>query len=111
MNLRQENTSGVGVMILEGRLDANSADQFQNGVLGRVGKEGGAVLLDLSALSYLSSAGIRSILIIARELQAQKRGFAMCGASGGVEEVLSVSGVDSIVTVHETRDAGVQALA
>ncbi len=110
MNLRQESQAGVDIVCLEGRLDASSADQFQNGVMARFGKSGGPVLLDLSALSYLSSAGIRAILIIAREMQDQKRGFAMCSPQRNVSEVMSVSGVDSIVTVHSSRDAAVQAL-
>ena len=110
MNLRHQSLSGISVVSLEGRLDANSADQFQNGVLGRAGKGRDAVLLDLAALTYLSSAGIRSILIIARELQEQNRGFAMCDAQAAVADVLSVSGVDSIVDVFTDLDSAVQAL-
>ena len=110
MNLRHETIDGIQVLTIEGRLDATSADQFQNGVLSRVGRAGQGVLIDLEPLSYLSSAGIRSILMIARDMQDHNRNFALCSPKGDVAEVLSVSGVDSIVTVHDRRDDAVSAL-
>jgi sigma-B regulation protein RsbU (phosphoserine phosphatase) len=58
---------------LHGRLDAQTFNDFDSAmldVLPRVA-EGGTVVLDLSALEYISSAGLRSIAMIRRSMRAR----------------------------------------
>ena len=66
-----------------------------------------AVLLDLSSLSYISSAGLRAILLIGRQLRKQKGTIAVCSLSPIVREVFEISGFDKIFPVYENQEAAI----
>ena len=63
---------------------------------------------DLTALEYVSSAGLRCVLAIAKKLKASEGTLALCGLSGLVKEVFSVSGFDSFFPVYETVDEAIK---
>ena len=70
-----------------------------------------AVVLDLEQLSYISSSGLRVMLLIARKLQRQQAKFALCSLSDWIREVLEISGFDRIIPVHASRSEAVSAVA
>ena len=90
------------VLALAGRLDrTNSAE---------VGEKAEAVFassqkfaVDVKELVYLSSAGIRILLRLAKMPKAGKKSFAICGAEGFVKEVLEDSNMNVLVTICPDR--------
>ena len=68
------------------------------------------VALDLSGIDYVSSAGLRSILVLAKKLQSVEGRVVLFGMSGVVEEVFSISGFDRLIPVVEDRDAACKTL-
>jgi stage II sporulation protein AA (anti-sigma F factor antagonist) len=90
----------VLVMSPAGRLDAHSAPDLQEEVLAHIDGGDTAVLLDMSGLTYVSSAGLRAILVAAKKLQEKSGRFALCGLSDSVAEVFEVSGFSSILDIH-----------
>lgn len=97
---------GATVALLAGRLDANQVpllEQWFNQQL-----DGGLapVVLDLSALSSISSAGLRVLLSVARQMKQRQRRFVICGLFGVVREVFMVSGfMDTLKTCHTVDEA------
>jgi len=93
---------------LSGRLDARPAPDFERDALAAADgleRERG-MLLDLSRLEYISSAGLRSILLLARRLSGSGGRVVLCGMSGVVKEVFDISGFDSFLAVAVGRDEG-----
>ncbi|MHA6205586.1 STAS domain-containing protein [Dyella soli] len=74
LNLSTESESPQRITLkLHGRLDAQTFGEFDHAVLDvlpRV-RDGGTVVLDLSALEYISSAGLRSIARIRKSMRAR----------------------------------------
>ena len=64
----------------------------------------------MERLVYISSAGLRVILIIARSLQGENRKFAVCSLVGPVREVFEISGFDKIIQTHDTQAKAVAAV-
>ena len=62
------------------------------------------VALDLSKVAYLSSAGLRVLLRLAKKAKSSGKEFALCAASGMVKDVLEESGMDMLVTIHDSLD-------
>lgn len=93
------------VVAPSGRLDANSAESFQQQLLDHVEAGSRAILLDLAELEYVSSAGLRALLMTARSLQAKGGRLEVCAARGEVLDVLQMTGFDGFVTVHADREA------
>lgn len=100
----------VVVISPAGRLDAETAPELQDQVVAQVDAGETAVLLDLSALDYVSSAGLRAILVAAKKLQEAKGKLALCGLSEQIAKVFEVSGFDTILDVHPDQSAALAAM-
>ncbi len=94
----------------EGRIDASRAPDLEKAMLSAIAEGGEEVVLDLGRVRYMSSAGLRVVLIVARELQARKGRFAVCGLNDEVKELFEVSGFSVIVGIEPNRDAAVAAV-
>ena len=91
-------------MKLEGRLDISNSSQFEQDCMNWIEQGQRKFILDLAALEYISSAGLRSILAATKKLKAQNGSLALCSLSGLVEEVVTVSGFDNILQVFPDLD-------
>ncbi len=99
------------VLLTTGRVDGTNAAEFQGAVTEATHERDLPVVLDLENLSYISSAGLRVILLIARELRQKDQGFAACSLVTSVREVFEISGFDRIIPVHDSRDAAIDSLS
>ena len=107
MNLRIEALAEASNVIPEGRLDFDAAPGFQEAVervLGGEGKAPAAVIIDGAALDYVSSAGLRAILLVARAAQRTGISFALCALQPAVREVFELSGFSQIMAIHPNRE-------
>jgi len=104
MDIVCEKSSAGTLVQVKGRMDAVSSPEFEKECLGVI--EGGAKLLvvDLSGLEYISSAGLRSILASAKKIRGTGGTMKFCGLSGMVEEVFQVSGLGTMFTVAATAE-------
>jgi serine/threonine-protein kinase RsbW len=94
------------IVAAEGRLDFRAAAAFQEQLETLLAAGAGrAVLLDCAGLDYVSSAGLRALLVAARAAQRFGSSFALCALRPAVREVLELSGFSRILTVHADRDA------
>jgi stage II sporulation protein AA (anti-sigma F factor antagonist) len=106
MNLRIEALADVTYVIPEGRLDFDAAPGFQAGIeriLSGAGQLPAAVIIDGAGLEYVSSAGLRAFLLIARAAQRAGTSFALCALQPAVRDVFELSGFTSIIAVHADR--------
>ena len=103
--------NGVLKIALGGSLDAPGAmgieGQFQN----RLNEEGGSVIVDLSGLEYISSYGLRMLLMGTKGLHDRGGGLHIAAPVANVMEVIKVAGYDSMFPVYDTVDEAVRAVA
>jgi anti-anti-sigma factor len=78
---------------IDGRLDATWADDFKETLLKRIRNGEHHIILDAAQLSFLSSLGIRSLMVIYKELTSVQGSFQIVHASGMVKETLEHSGL------------------
>ena len=81
------------VLHLAGRFDASQVDQAE----AAIGRLSGAVVLDLSGLDYLASAGIAVLVRAYKRLHGQGQSLRVCNANPRIKEVLRFSGVDQFL--------------
>lgn len=104
-------TSGsVTIWAPEGRVDAARAPDLQQDMVDSIDGGVSDVVLDLSRTRYMSSAGLRVVLVVARALQARNGRFAVCGLNDEVKELFEVSGFSLIVNIVADREAAVAAV-
>ena len=111
MQIDESTVGNALVLSPQGRLDAQSAQGFQDAVLAKVDGGTTKLLLDLERLEYVSSAGLRSVLMIAKKLRQNGGKLVVCSLRDNVAEVFRVSGFDSIIDTASDRASGLAALA
>lgn len=88
-----------------GKLDTLTAKSFESHLNGHIENGTQALLVDMGAVDYVSSFGLRSILIAAKKLAPFGRKFVLYAPNPSVLEVLRVSGFLKIVAVADSREA------
>lgn len=98
MQLHEDLADGVLVLRPDGRLDGTTAPGFSERLL-QLFAEHDAAVIDFSAVVYVSSAGLRSILIAAKDRRKTGGRMTLCALSEPIREVFEISGFLSIVEV------------
>lgn len=102
----QLNTSREGNVLVfepEGRIDGTNASEFEAAFMESVNAGEGNILVDFSAVDFISSAGLRVLLMVAKELKAKSGRIELCAMRDYLKEVFEVSGFDAIFAIHEAR--------
>ena len=111
LEISEAHEQGILIVRPTGKLDTLTAREFESHLGQRVENGDGPLLVDMAGIDYVSSFGLRSILIIAKRLAPFGRKFILFSTNPSVHEVLRVSGFLKIVTVEETMEAALQAAA
>ena len=101
MEISVEERGKVRIAKPAGRLDSEGLTSFEEQLLGRV-KDKGALVIDFSALDYISSAGLRSILVLAKEAETNKCKFRLANLSPEIMEIFQITGFHNIVPIHDS---------
>ena len=109
MEMTTERRAGVLSLGVRGRIDGASVARFEQAVEAAIAADDRAVVLDLGALDYVSSAGLRAILLIAKTLWEQDGYFALSSVSEPVREVFEISGFDRIIAIHPSPEPALAA--
>jgi len=94
MELKHEQRGKYLLVFTAGRLDASWADYFRDEMLKHIRNGQHDIVLDGSELVFLSSAGIRSILQVFKELKTVQGSFLIVNATHFVKQTLKTSGFD-----------------
>ncbi|MGB3225265.1 MAG: STAS domain-containing protein [Desulforhopalus sp.] len=104
---KKENTT---IFALAGRLDSNSAPQFEQQLQDFLVSPSTHLLFDFNNLDYISSAGLRIVLNTAKAYKSGQYLFVACAMQEHVQEVFEISGFDSFITIHHSLDESLSAL-
>ncbi len=92
MQLENQRRGSSLVVRVSGRLDAVSTPAFEAHCQQALAEGERALILDFGALEYISSAGLRGVLAVAKSLGAEGGEVTLANARGLVREVLDISG-------------------
>lgn len=90
------------VIKVSGRMDAVTAPEFEKTVNTWIDEDEKCFVVDLSSLEYISSAGLRSILVIAKKLKTINGKILLAAMEESVNEVFEISGFNSIIPIHDS---------
>jgi anti-anti-sigma factor len=110
MEFAHENAGDVAIAKLAGRLDSSSAPSAEEQLTRLIADSAPRLVIDLSKLEYISSAGLRVLLLVARKIQQAQGKLAFFGLTPGVRDVFSISGFDTIFTVRDDAAAATAAV-
>jgi anti-sigma B factor antagonist len=105
----QDLEGNVTRVVLSGRIDVAGAleiDMPMNVVAG----SRRAVVIDLSAVDFMASMGLRSIVLGAKSIISKRGKVVLFAPQPAVEEVITVSGIDELIAIHHDEAAAFAAV-
>lgn len=110
MTISFEKIGNALVLSPEGRIDSTNSENFKNDVSKYINDEQSAILLDFDKIEYISSACLRSLLSISKQMNQYNGKLALCNLNESVAKILKVSGFDSVLDIYETRESALDSL-
>lgn len=105
MEIGEQREDGILVLRPVGRLNNDSSPDFQARLLAWVDSND-AVVIDFASVEYISSAGLRALMMASRRAKARGGRLAVAELSPLVKEVFTISRFDQVVRVFDnTADA------
>lgn len=102
---------GILCIRLAGRLDSEGSGMVETRMAAHMAGEGRKVIIDMSAVSFLASLGIRVLLINAKSVRGRGGKIAVFGAVAEVAKVLKLMAIDTLIPLCDTEDAARAAVA
>jgi anti-anti-sigma factor len=96
----------VLVLRVAGRLDSMTSQSFQDKLQRHIDEGIQRFVLDMSGLAFISSMGLRSLILAARQSKV-----VLCGMTEFVSRIVDLGGIARVVVIRETLDEAVASAA
>jgi anti-sigma B factor antagonist len=110
MDIAVEKRGPVDVLSMSGKLDAATAGVLEQKLMSTIDAGGRHLILNCAALSYVSSAGLRVLLMAAKKLKPLKGQIVLSVLQPHIREVFDIAGFSAIFPIHDTDEAAIRAL-
>lgn len=109
MQITEAKKDGVVVLGLDGRVDASNAGGLEQKILALIDAGETRLVIDCAQLQYMSSAGLRVLLVAAKRLSSTGK-LAIAALNTQIREVFDIAGFSSILDIYRTQDEAVDAV-
>jgi anti-anti-sigma factor len=90
------------VVALEGRIDAASAKSLEERCLAWIDGGESRLVFDFSSVNYISSAGLRVFLLVAKQLEPVRGSVKLCALNATLRDVFEISGFSKLFAILPT---------
>jgi anti-anti-sigma factor len=109
IEIRQEEVGEVRVLALAGRLDTETSADLELALQDLQGAGVAHFVIDLGDIGYVSSAGLRVLLALAKQLDGGRGSLKLCALNDAVSQVFDVAGFSRMFAIFPDRDAALGA--
>jgi anti-sigma B factor antagonist len=109
LSTHSESFADCRLVSVRGRIDHTNSDGFQ-GALGAAAREvpkGGGMVVDLGGVEFITSAGLRALLLAQRTVSAAGSKLVVCGIDGVVREVFRIARFDVLLSVADSTEKAI----
>ena len=103
MTIAIESAANAQIVALQGQINSANAATTEAEVLALVTSGQKNLVIDFAALDYISSAGLRMVLVVAKRLKQEGGKLVLCTMQPHIREVFDISGFLAILNVTATR--------
>ena len=111
MDIQELRSGEVVVVAPRGRVDSTTSGDLEQRLLQLVGGGERRLVLDLAGVEYISSAGLRVLLVVARRMKAAPGDLVLCALTPPVRQVFDLAGFLPLFATEDTRAAALSRLA
>jgi anti-sigma B factor antagonist len=110
MDITHKTVDQVTVVEIAGDLDGKTAPVAQGQIAPLCQEPGCKIALDMSKVAYMSSAGLRLMLSIYRQVSGAEGQLVLVGLSQDIADTMEATGFLNYFTTCDTLDAGLAAM-
>lgn len=110
MEISEIRKNGVLVVDVGGRIDASNAGLLETRLVQLINGGNRHLVVDCARLDYVSSAGLRALLVAAKRLAGNRGKIVLAALKEPIKEVFDIAGFASILEIYRTPDDAVAAL-
>jgi anti-anti-sigma factor len=104
MEIGEDRPGGVLVLAPVGRVDTTTSAGLEERLLHGVAGGERRLVLDLARVEYISSAGLRVLLRLAKKMQLAEGHLVLCGLGDSVRQVFELAGFLPLFTIEADRE-------
>jgi len=108
MNITLSKVGETNVLQIEGRLDTTNYGELEHHLSSLTDNDELNILLNLDKLEYISSSGLRILLMFLKKIKAVDGRFMLCGLSYDIREIFEISGFINIFEIFENQEAALK---
>jgi anti-anti-sigma factor len=109
MEVAIESVGTLPVVVLKGRLDTVAAPLFDTEMAPLLAQPRPRILLELAEVTYISSAGLRSILALVKHTAKHGGRLALVAVGAPIMEIIEISGFPSLMDIYPDRESALAA--
>jgi anti-sigma B factor antagonist len=109
MEINVKQVEGITVVELDGRIDGRTAPQVEAEIAPLIEPEC-RIVLDMTRVDYLSSAGLRTLIMAQREVSGGGGQLALAGLVARVRDTMSITGFLPFFTTHASVEMALATL-
>ncbi len=103
MDIEQLRQGDILVVAPKGRIDSNTSESLQAAITAALAAGMKRLVIDFAGIDYISSAGLRVMLIAAKRLGGGQGILVLCGLGEPVRQVFDLAGFLPLFAVEPTR--------
>jgi anti-sigma B factor antagonist len=108
MEINKESIEGILIVRVNGRLDTVSSGEFEKKIMPLLEEGNYRVAIDFTGIDYVSSSGLRIILICAKNIKKKSGTFALFSLNNSIEEVFQISGFAKIIPIYANQAEAIE---
>ena len=110
MEITGRDQNSIQIISVKGRLDASTAPQLQTYFEAVISTDKRLFVLDLQGVDYLSSGGLRVLLVMTKKVKAVGGGLVLANLHPFVEDLLTMAGFNKLIPAAATEDDAIKLL-
>lgn len=108
VDFRVSDQEGVTLIEAVGRVDSMNANQFGSSLIAVIDQGKTEIVLDLSQVDYMSSAGLRELVAGVKKVRKSSGDMRISNPSPRVREVMEMAGLDTIFLIFDSQVEAVE---
>ena len=98
-----ENSNGILICSLIGHLDTDMANQVFKKINKSLEEPIDQILIDLSEVQYVSSAGIKIFFNVAKAMETKQGVATLCNVNSNIKKIFKLAALDKVIPIYEDR--------
>ncbi len=95
-----DKNSTFTIVHISGRIDASTSDKLEDAIMDILDSGENQIILELENTSYISSAGLRVLVVVSKQMQETGQ-FCLCSLNDNVREIIEMSGFNTFIDIYD----------